>query len=366
MKEDYPDTVQREPPATGWFRKGLAVAVLFSACAVGYWVATSTGRDNSSTGVLSVPRESLDFGEAWEDPQFAWRLPITNSSANDVAIHGFQSSSCGCVVVDPRSLVIRAGETATVRVTLDLTRTATSPAQGDAVRSFEAHILPEVEGIVAKHAPWKVHGRVRIPFILSARSVDFGDSLMQGRMFVSKSIQLKPLIPLANVSADCDPALATVATTETSGEYSVVITPSESLRPGRFEFPVKVQAATPDGATVAARLSVSGTVLGHFHFVPEILVVGAKQLGDAVEETVVLQSRTGTGFQVIRVHEPSEHVKVESLGKDENSVQQFRVSVVVSEPGNYSGTIRVQVRRESRSDSEEIVLPLSYFGKAKH
>jgi hypothetical protein len=59
---------------------------------------------------LVVSPERLDFGLTWESSEFTWMLPIENRRREAVEIEQFVPG-CDCVMVDPQSLVIPAGET---------------------------------------------------------------------------------------------------------------------------------------------------------------------------------------------------------------------------------------------------------------
>lgn len=69
---------------------------------------------------LAVAAEHLNFGEAWENLYFEWLLPIENRHNQDVQIERLYLS-CTCLKADPSELVIPAGRTREVRLTLDLT-----------------------------------------------------------------------------------------------------------------------------------------------------------------------------------------------------------------------------------------------------
>jgi hypothetical protein len=47
-----------------------------------------------------VGQQYLDFGEVWEDPAFAWVIPIENRSAETIRIVEFVPT-CSCTAVKP-------------------------------------------------------------------------------------------------------------------------------------------------------------------------------------------------------------------------------------------------------------------------
>src|SRR5712691_6122205 len=68
---------------------------------------------------LKVAAERLNFGITWEQPEFKWTVPIRNNSDREIEIENFVKS-CNCASIEPRSLVIPAGETRDVQLTFDL------------------------------------------------------------------------------------------------------------------------------------------------------------------------------------------------------------------------------------------------------
>ena len=64
---------------------------------------------NADTFGLLIPKESLNFGTVWEEEKFSWTVPIENHEAESVEIESF-SSSCSCLSIKPKSLVIGPGE----------------------------------------------------------------------------------------------------------------------------------------------------------------------------------------------------------------------------------------------------------------
>src|SRR5262249_52816263 len=103
-----------------WLGRGRGLALLLGACGVCSWCAVvQKGRGPDSTGLWVSP-ERLNFGEVWEAEQFRWVLPVTNGSGEDIEIVNF-ATSCNCLSVEPRAVVIPAGQTVEVNLVLNLT-----------------------------------------------------------------------------------------------------------------------------------------------------------------------------------------------------------------------------------------------------
>lgn len=109
-------------------RPTLLVIVL-AVAAAGFWVGARVMRSESPDLATAepVPRlvvadADLHFGEPWAQRGFQWTLPVRNVSAFDVEVLEWEPSCGACTNVAPPSLVVAAGETRDVTVTLDLTK----------------------------------------------------------------------------------------------------------------------------------------------------------------------------------------------------------------------------------------------------
>ena len=101
-----------------WIGRGLTVALLGLACAGSFWIGKVI-REKPQGPALVVADAALNFGEAWEDAAFTWELPLENQGSTDVQVLEL-IPSCGCLVIEPRSLEVPAGQTRTVQLKLDL------------------------------------------------------------------------------------------------------------------------------------------------------------------------------------------------------------------------------------------------------
>lgn len=110
---------------------------------------------------LFVPESSLNLGEVWESTSHTFELPVENRSAAPVEVTNFTPAcACSFITVEPSRVVIGAGETVCVRVSLDLT---TKPAQPerDAKQDFETS-LTAYSGSQAVGPPWVLRGTIRV------------------------------------------------------------------------------------------------------------------------------------------------------------------------------------------------------------
>jgi hypothetical protein len=152
------------------------------------------------SGVIDVPEEALDFGEAWESRDFAWTLLIENRSGRDVEIKRFVTS-CGCIGTEPDSATIAAGQSMTIRLRLSLaTRDVTNH---DSTRPFSAEVRPVLSD-GSSPTTWTIRGRVRRALVFDKPVVDLGEPLVRGEPFPPHTVTVRGLLALAAVEAECD------------------------------------------------------------------------------------------------------------------------------------------------------------------
>lgn len=160
-------TLSKYPRLLSWLVIGALALLGVSALRI---AGNRPTKEASSTRVsdLVVAPERLDFGEAWEDSQFKWVLPILNAGSHEVEIQDF-GSSCTCSAIEPQSLVIPAGQAREVCLTLDLTadplkERAKQPAQE--WRDFPVTLAPRLRDDRGSRTWWTIKGRVHAAFVL--------------------------------------------------------------------------------------------------------------------------------------------------------------------------------------------------------
>ncbi|MCH8045203.1 MAG: DUF1573 domain-containing protein, partial [Planctomycetes bacterium] len=168
-----------------WWQAVLLLCLFVSATGLGiYWGQTHivAGIEN---GFLEVDPEHLDFGEVWVQDKFQWTLPITNTSSEPVEVLEFRSS-CNCLSIEPKTLVLAPGETSDVHLTLDLT-TRNPEQAAKASRRFSVRIAPIITGGLAQYTGWEIQGQVRSVFTVVPLPIEFGRELVRGTPFPSAS-----------------------------------------------------------------------------------------------------------------------------------------------------------------------------------
>jgi hypothetical protein len=315
----------------------------------------------AQTEGLVVDPQYLDFGEVWEDPKFVWTLPIENRSAADITIPEF-SASCTCLGIDPQSLTVPAGQTAKVRLTLDLTTERPKRWDGSP-RKFEVRVYPELENGL-RHPGWKVHGRVRSAVTYEPRVLDFGESLVMGQSFDSRAVEVTAHMPLDSLVGSWDQALAAVQVIrlpEDPHKFSLQVQPRANLSVGPLKFAITLQPISQDGTRFpGVQVPVEGRVMDDVQVTPSKVLFGARPLGQKVEDTVVVHSLSGRPFEIRRVETASDDVTVNLLDDSLRASYQFRVTQVVSKPGNETSEVRFTIHTKEKS-AATVTLRVSYL-----
>ncbi len=352
-------------------RLGLWILILASVAVGAVWLRSNANRNITSKGLLLVPEEALDFGDVWAQPNFQWTLPIQNPTGGDVEIVEFRSS-CGCSSIQPEKLLIPAGRTMLVRVALDLT--TRDPQQlGLRSRAFATEIVPVIKSGLPSQVHWRLRGRVRpYPIVLSPTRVDFGESLVRGSSFPSRTVEVKCSEALASLVAECDESLArarVVQPIQAGSCLHLEITPRTNLPAGEHAFKVKLKpvlrATAAGSALPPLMLEVSAEVCNDVYVAPSTLWFGAAKVGEILEDTVTLGSREKR-FAVVEVkHQGGDPVRVEPAREAGENLHVFRVVQRVANVGAQQGRVEFLVREEGESQPYGVWLSLFYHGLAE-
>jgi hypothetical protein len=294
-------------------RRFLVIVLAVPACAAAYWAGVALGPSHPSGPLpppgslenqingLAVNPADLDFGEAWEDPEFVRRLTLHNRGAHSVRVSNMHGG-CECVSVEPRAFDVPPGGSREVAVKLDLTHRY--PYQfGVDRRELAVTIHPEFAGRGIAAESWKVRGVVKSRVSVDGRELAFADLCGQGES-ITRSMKATAHVPLAKLEATAPADKATVAVVpapKRPGGYDVRVTPRPDLPLGPFHFEVGLTATTTDGAKhrcVAFR--VSGEIRSPVRVVPDPVLLGEHSIGATAEATVSLRFPAG-GWSVDRV-----------------------------------------------------------------
>jgi len=342
--------------------KALAIALLALACVLSFWVGGGFRSQPPANGGLQVPEGSLDFGEVWESSSFPWTLPIHNPTTKDISITHL-ASSCNCVQIGPRSLLVRAGETTSIPLKLNL---MAAREGDDKTGYFSAQVIPNVEDAQGPPRSWTITGRVRKGWLRAdTKFVDFGEGIIEGDKPPTRSVKLVADPAVRQLSPIFDPSKVAVSLARTAGQaedYRLEITPQQSLPLGYFTSDIKMRATFADGSEAeVAPLPVKGLVTSDIIAIPSRLLLGARQIGDEAGETVVFQSLGPTQFVVEGFDTMPEQTKVVPLVCDLPHARAYRMSQRVSKLGSQTTDITCLLRTE-HGEARRVTVRLECYG----
>lgn len=312
---------------------------------------------------LAVDVSRLDFGEVSERPDFRWRVPIRNQTGADIEVADFATSCKVCTSVEPSALVIPAGRSATVCLTLDLR--PFSPRQlGKSRRPFVVHFAPVLSrpgrpqkvpacgsgDLELPQSSWKLQGVVQSRVTLDTVSVHFGEEAIHGQPNRARKVFATVHVPARGLEVSvANPDVASVRVGRPAGDgrrFELSITPRATLKPGPFDSGVAVYVIDPGGEHLPATvLRIAGRVRPEVHAVPERLPFGVQPVGTAVEGVVVLQAGPGVRFDVERVETDGQGLRVQSVALDgAPKARAFQITQQVTKEGDQAGAVRFLVR----------------------
>ncbi len=348
----------------------ISVAVVGLAAAV-LWIGAgrNKGRTTRDAGPLRVDSALLSFGAAWNQKDFQWTLPIENVTDRAIEVTRVEGS-CYCTRVEPSAFPIGPGETVDVRLTLDLTVQDLNRASLPVRDHAEKVAAFTEDDAVRPAAVWEVRGRVRSGFSMVPGQLDFGDSLVAGSPFASKTVKVNCHEACQRLEVESDESRASALVTQTDGDgggvgrqFEIHVVPNAGLPAGNHEFTLGVKAVLGDGETTAAApLKVAARVLPEFGIVPSLTHLGRMTVGTEAEETVSLISRSGRSFSVERVESDSDDVSVEPYPVTAGGSRLYRLTIRASQTGNQQAEVRFHVRvdEDDSRASEPLILPVQY------
>lgn len=327
--------------------------------------APPTPSQEYDIGGLVVTAASLDMGTVWEDSKFAWELPVSNRTNNPVKIYDF-IVSCGCAVVEPRSLTVPAGGTETVTVKLGLTRRSYAEV-GKAERPAAVEIIPSLgKGVRPRGRGWELRGVVRSRITTDVLALHFGDTPVHGQAEVTRTVLVTAHVPVQRLAAFVDAEVATVRVNPRSdGVFEVAVAPRPLLAPGPFKTHLALELITPEGRRLPGiTLPVEGTMQSEIRPLPACVVFGPRPVGETAESFVTLQVPTGVDVAVEQAETESPNVRVEAASVEGLPPgQTFRVTQCVTKEGYQSSHFRLVLRKPGKEPAK-IAVEVSYTGLA--
>ena len=311
--------VHRDGPESRTSRHTF-VLVAAVATTAGFWYGLAETRGPLRRSEITVESSSLHLGTVWAQSALKWKLPLRNSSDEDVTVVDI-AASCPCASIVPRALRLSAGVAASVELTLDLLRV--SAKVGAANVPFKINVRAKVRRAgVVETDQWSLDGTTRYSITVPKTVIfDGADRLRHGSAFPSTTIPLRAHVDLRELIAKSESPFAELAVDRNPDDlrdFAILLSLARSMPIGEFEFDVVLVSVLADGTELPpVPVRVLGVVEADIHAVPESVAIRPRRRGRTGREAVVLQSYSGTPFTV-------DHVRVSGVFADCRIVPRAR------------------------------------------
>ena len=335
--------------------------VVFSALALPLWLAFLKP---SADCPIEIPKASLDFGVAWEQDSFEWRLPVTNLTDECIEIVAFRTSCHLCSSIYPQRLVLEPRKQQSVTLTLNLGRPHNSLPSLSA-RDFSVSLVPLFRNVLKETRRFTVIGRVQ-PLIQQNGGVfNFDHELIIGQPLKAMSITLNVVPDVLHLDAATDDSLAVVTLEHKNEqpEYELTAILRSNTSPGPFEIPVKLVPRGRDGERLPpSTVRFTGAVVPDIRLMPGSLVLGSQAVGELVERHVVVESRTGSDFSIADVtFNVDDGLEVHFAAGALGSRHELHVLQEIQDVGSTDHVITVTIHH-AQGVSECVSVNVWYYG----
>lgn len=314
-------------------------------------------RATTGQGGLIVEAEDLDLGTRWAQKGLVWTLPVRNASRDDITVTAIWAS-CNCTAIEPQAFVIRAGETAPLKLKLDLMPRAGHVQQNEWDFSTTIYVRTNFEPPAS--GGWEVRGRIRRPFMLWPAVLRFETPILRGGDPASVQARIEPVSPLDRIDVIDSPAglIATVAREKEGLVLYVSSTPE--LRPGLFKEHILLQSVTKAGETLhPLEVLIVGEVVEDVYAIPSLVDFGTPVQRELCEETLILQSHAGTAFSIDSVH-ADPNLDVQFNASAVGNAHSLRVRTRYAAPGAQAGSIAIDLRK-GNGTPQHVVIPVTAY-----
>jgi len=317
---------------------------------------------------LIIPESMLNLGEVWEQADLALTLPITNTSVNEVNIDRF-TASCGCVSVVPSQLTLGPGETRDLQVRLDLTVIARkSPFAW--VREFKATFVPYVgsrHGQPKALQGWEIVARVRSPNRAEPPVAALGRHSELATELPAVTLKILSHDPSARLEAKSNSShLRTQLEPAGSipGIYNLHLKLENKLPVGPIGLKVELTTILANGTVLPSRqIDVTGEILSDVQASPSALLLGSLRMGTSKEETIALQSITGSEFQIIDFVTEGKGLSVTESRSAESKEHNFVLTQLADQTGLTANRVVFRVR-QSTNKLVHLPILITYRGES--
>lgn len=346
----------------------LVSGVVLSVKVASFWLSRAQTQSLQPPPQLAVAPADLDFGDAWEQAEFHWQIPVKNASRQSLTLKDVQAR-CDCTSIEPRKLVIAPGEVKTLKLQIDLTRERWK--SGESLRAFEMPITASI-GESRQTLAWKLTGTVRRnPMQLSTDLLDLQEVSSDAASAGGRvSLDLPPESSLQNLRAEClPPGAGSVELTplEEAGRYELHVVPAATLPAGKFSFRVRITGSEPGAQFGPSRdLAVIGEIRRPVVSTPTGLEFGAIMLGKTSGDVITFTPFDPAPFQIriVRTSGPEVTAEAESPSSDGTVPVTCRVHQAAGDAGAQHGWVEFEILVANR-EPERVVIPTSYYGTTR-
>lgn len=344
---------------SSWLGRVTVTAALLACCgAAAYWLGAAKNQARAPHPVLSVPEEALNLGEVFDDPEYPWTLPIQNETGTDLHIDKFVTS-CGCAKIAQESMTLKAGERADLNLTIDF-RARTPKDRDEPIRDFEVSVWARL-GTGASAGPWNLHGRVRQPFALSSRFIYFPDLFLGQVDIKPQQLVVTCREPVQNIRCQCDGSRVDVKITRLSTNpdtFQCQLVARKGLPLGEFGDKLLISAVTHDGREARCVIPLFGTVKEEVQTLPEFLALGPTRIGTPIAQTLLLESRLGQPFRVLKVEAKDDGIVLEKTQAAPKARQEVQLRYQPSKKGPCASVITLSLEGGHPPRQIKIALPV--------
>jgi hypothetical protein len=317
---------------------------------------------------LSVDAAPLDLGDVWEEDAYVHTISIRNDNPNPVEVTRF-FVSCGCAGVEPQTVSLAPGETADVRLKLDLARRTLNEV-GRASRPFTVSLGPLLKssGTMMPGGGWELRAVIKSRVTLDKLSLHFGDEPIQNASPLTRKVRATVHLPGSSLrvsAADNLVSWKVEPCAEGADEFDVAVSTNPvALKAGPFKTTLNVEVATAEGHVLpGVKLPVAGTVRLEVRPVPASVLLGVRRIGQTAEATVALQMPPGEKWEVERIEVDSPDVQVDSVPAGAAGGKAYRLRVRITKERPQASEVRFFVRKPGR-DTAPVAMTVSYDGDA--
>jgi Protein of unknown function (DUF1573) len=321
---------------------------------------------------LQVAARDLDFGVVPCDPKFQWSVPIRNTT--NAAINLTQiDASCSCTVVDASKFVIPAGESRSVRLTIDLTSGQGEPTY-ESPRSFSVMLAARSPSLPGGGQSWQVRGLVRDVLVFSPREIDLGEVAADESNCPPASVRFQSAIPLREVTPVYDRQLFHVELRDTRAENQSQALVVQLIHPGELgdrSATVGLDAKTEDGERMPrALVPLRWKSVGDIATTPPVGHLGALDVGASRRESVRVYSRRARRFSITKtaVSDAEQATVAASLYPSDGSYT-LDIEIRAKRPGEHFCALDVhwahaheETARDMAVQTGRVTIPLRFLG----